>query len=478
MLLRIMKHEWRTLRADRTLWLLTILFALIVGYGVYNGASWVRFQRETIDAALKDEAKKRDELNLQLAALAEREDKELSPFADPRNPNAAGLAHGQRYAVMPPAPLAAFSVGQSDLLPYYFKVSTRSKQAFVNNDEIENPHNLLTGRFDLSFVVIYLLPLLILALGYNLISAEREQGTLAMLLSQPIALHTVVIGKTLLRAGVVLALAVGFALLGAFSSGINFTADGVAARLVLWVMVVVAYALFWFVLAIGVNALNQSSATNAVILASLWLLFVIIVPSLVGVAVTTLHPVPSRVELINAVRDASTAATTDGSRLLAKYYEDHPELAGGVPDPTDFAARRYAVQEEVDRRVAPILARYDGQLTRQQALVKSYRLLSPAIITQEALNDLSGTGASRYRRFLTLVDDYHRTWQAYFIPKVYQKATFTVAGYDAAPRFVWDEEAIGDVAKRTLGGIAGLVALTLLIGCAGLAALRRFATVG
>jgi ABC-2 type transport system permease protein len=41
-------------------------------------------------------------------------------------------------------------VGQGDLLPYYVRVTTQPKQAFINNDEIENPTHLLLGRFDLA----------------------------------------------------------------------------------------------------------------------------------------------------------------------------------------------------------------------------------------------------------------------------------------------------------------------------------------
>src|SRR6266508_4576303 len=133
---------------------------------------------------------------------------------NPRLPSVAASRTGPRYALAPPAPLAALAVGQSDLYPYYFKVTSQSKQTFTANDEIENPTNLLAGRFDLAFVIIYLYPLLILALSYNLISAEREQGTLAMLMSQPVSLRTFASGKIGLRALVVLALAAEFSLAG------------------------------------------------------------------------------------------------------------------------------------------------------------------------------------------------------------------------------------------------------------------------
>ena len=42
-------------------------------------------------------------------------DLKLSAFADPRNPQTAGSRLGARYAVMPPAPLAALSVGSSSV---------------------------------------------------------------------------------------------------------------------------------------------------------------------------------------------------------------------------------------------------------------------------------------------------------------------------------------------------------------------------
>ena len=38
MLLRIIKHEWRGLAADRAVWLIAVVFATLIGYGVLSGA--------------------------------------------------------------------------------------------------------------------------------------------------------------------------------------------------------------------------------------------------------------------------------------------------------------------------------------------------------------------------------------------------------------------------------------------------------
>jgi ABC-2 type transport system permease protein len=262
MLKRVMRHEWRSLVADHTLRVVVPLFALVIGYGVYNGAAWVRFQRATLDAARQEEGARYAKAKAEVAAI-EQGGKPASPFANPRLASVAAGRTGPRYAALPPAPLAALSVGQSDLYPYYFKVSSQSKQTFAANDEIENPSNLLAGRFDLAFVIIYLYPLLILALSYNLISAEREQGTLQLMMSQPVSLRSFVAGKVWLRASVVLALAVGFSLAGFLLSGASLGAEGALVRLLLWVAVVAGYGAFWFALAVAVNARRRLARLRA-----------------------------------------------------------------------------------------------------------------------------------------------------------------------------------------------------------------------
>jgi ABC-2 type transport system permease protein len=478
MLKRILKHEWRNMRADRTLRVIVPLFAVIIGYGVYNGASWAQFQRATLDAAANEERERYAQARREITEI-ETSGKAVSSFTDPRLASVASGRIGMRYAQLPPAPLAALSVGQSDLYPYYFKVSRQSKQHFTTNDEIENPTNLLAGRFDLAFVIIYLFPLLILALSYNLISAEREQGTLAMMMSQPVALRSFVAGKVGLRAIVLLLLAIGFSLAGVLLGGVKLAAEGAWWRLLFWIGIVAAYGAFWFALAVAVNAFGKSSATNALALAGLWLVFVLLIPSMLNVAVTSIYPVPSRVEMIQATRRASAEATAKGSQLLAKYFEDHPELtAGGKLDPTDFYTRSIATQEETERLAQPVIDHFDRQVIGQQSMIDRFRFLSPAIVTQAALNDVAGTGVARYRYFLTLVDDFHQTWKSYFNPRIVQKLKLGANDYDHLPNFTFREEPSGAVAWRIAIGLFGLITPSILVGWVGLRALRRYPLVG
>lgn len=470
---RIVRHEWRSLLSDRAIVVVGFVLAAAVGYGLFNGARWVAFQGATIDAARTEETERLGRLRRD-AAEVEAGRLTVSPFRDPRSPAVLGRGLGARYAVLTPTPLARLAVGQSDLLPYYFKVTTDSRETVTAATEIENPHRLLAGRFDLAFVIAYLYPLLILALAYSLLSGEREQGTLALALSQPVALSTLAAIKVGVRSTLLVVLLTALALAGLAVTGADLTESSTALRFALWIAAVAVYGAFWFATAVFVGSLGRGSATNAMTLAGVWLGLVLIVPASLNLVAAVLYPVPSRVEMVQTVREASDAATAEGSRLLAKYYEDHPELAADSSEQAmrDFNLLRVAVNDDVERRVAPELERFDGQLDRQRRLVSRLRFLSPAIMVQEAMSDLAGTGVARHRHFLALVDDYHREWRAFIVPRIFQRAS--ILEHEALPRFSFRDEAEGRVLARVIMNLGALVLPVSVLGIVGLGRLRKY----
>jgi hypothetical protein len=97
---RILRHEWRLLTADGSLWLVIGIVAVAIAYGAFNGVRWVRFQ----DAAIAETAhEERERFAAQDATIARVNAGELklSPFADPRNPQTAGSRRGHRWRPSP-----------------------------------------------------------------------------------------------------------------------------------------------------------------------------------------------------------------------------------------------------------------------------------------------------------------------------------------------------------------------------------------
>jgi hypothetical protein len=66
-LLRIIKHEWRDLTADRAVWLIAVVFLTLIGYGVFNGASWVNAQRERAEKLISQQEEKLAEKRVSLS---------------------------------------------------------------------------------------------------------------------------------------------------------------------------------------------------------------------------------------------------------------------------------------------------------------------------------------------------------------------------------------------------------------------------
>jgi ABC-2 type transport system permease protein len=465
----VVRHEARCLAADLALAAVLAVFGGAFAYALGNGVGWVR----ALDATLAEAAAEERE---RTAVLLE----EIAADERGGDPGVLGGARGARHAGLPPGALAALSIGQSDLLPYYYQVSIwTNDQTFLQNGELENPLNLAVGRFDLAFVMVYLLPLLVLALGYNLLSQEREQGTLAMTLAQPIRLGTLIGGKVALRAGLVLALALGLSLLGLLAVLRVPTSGSPLPRMGLWVVGVTVYALFWFALSVAVNALGRPSAWNAMALAGAWLALVVVVPSTVNIASSLLHPLPSRVEMITAQRDASNDAVNRRSELLGRYYEDHPEMVEGLAlDTANAGALAYAAQEEVNARVADVSRRYESASRAQQALVRRWRFTSPALLLQEALNDAAGTGDARFERFRGQVASFAGAWKTYFVPLVLSGQRTRPQDVALMPRFQYAEETELEVARRVAVPLAAMALFTVLVAVLAWRALARYQVAG
>ena len=457
----VLRNEWRLLMADRALRIVLGLFAALLLYALANGIVWARFQERTVEAARTGNVERTRALAQELADIANGAEP-ASRFSDPRAPNVLGGARGSHTAVLEPGPLTALAVGQSDLLPYYYDVNIYTNESsFQQNGEVENPLNLMVGRFDLAFVVIYLLPLLVLALSFNVLSEEREQGTLALTLSQPVSARDVVVAKLAFRALLVVGMVLAVSLLGILATG----ASGSPGRALLWCATVVTYTLFWFALAAWVNSLRRSSAWNATLLVGAWLVLVVVLPAAINIASGLLHPLPSRVQMITAQREASNEAVNRRSELLARYLEDHPEMAGGVvAEEPGLGALAWAATDAVNRRLEEVTADHDARRAEQIALVRRYRFLSPALLAQEVLIDAAGTGDARFARFRSQVRTFAEQWRQFFVPAILAGEQMDASVLADVPRFRLTDEESDAVARRATVPLTFLGGLLTLVG--------------
>lgn len=469
MLAIIARHEARLLCADRALLLTLALLLLATGYSVLTGHAWVTERA----AAVTSITAQRDALRAdQRASLASK---------PPRAPKEGAPAHKsyapRDVAVLPPSSLGGLSLGQADLHPFSAEIRLfTSRSTLFTNTNLENPAVLATGRFDLAFVLMSLLPLFLLAFTYNLLSAEREGGTLAMVLSQPVALRSLLAGKLLVRGAAVLVPAVLIAWGGTIIAAGRLPAGDEMVLFGMLAVAVLAYGLFWLAVAAMVTARGASSATNAVALGGLWLFLVVLVPSILNVVVRTALPPPSRPELANQARSTLVAAERRGKQVLGDFYTLHPDMkpagGGGASDGT---LQYWAVMKQAELEVAPVMARFEENLSKQQQLVSACQFLSPAIALQEMLNEISGNSTARHRHFRLQATEHLEKWHELMAPRLFRDVAFVAADYDWIPRYRYREEPLGARVGRISLSLLAVIAPAVLVCLVAVRRLRGYA---
>jgi ABC-2 type transport system permease protein len=452
-LLFLARHEWRVLSANAIVRLVVVVFGIALVASALLGMARAERERRTV------------------AAFEQRQGD--APNRTSGSGLRADAVANERgwLALLPPAELAHLAIGQGDVYPNYIKITARSLDALVAGDQIEHPLSVASGQFDVAFVILFLYPLLIFAVSFDLTAGERDRGTLRMVLSQPVTLRQLVAGKMIVRAVLLLvpAIVLPFATV-AFTTPFGAT---FSQRTMLWSIAVTAYAAVWHGLALVVNARGLKAPANALVLSGIWLAFVVVGPSAVNLLIATRYPMPSRVEAAVQARAATQEATVQGSRELGQFLQDHPTSGNVGRD----GMRQFAMlQAQRDQRVADRLQSaesvFNEQLARQQRLASWLSVVSPTMITQGVLLDVAGTSTYRFEHFRAEAAKFQRQWRDYFEPRVLDAATLTPEEYAAAPVFAYRDEAPASMRARILLPIAVMFGVALLLWWAGF---RRYA---
>lgn len=463
----VLLGEWRLLWRDPATWVvLAVLSAALLaalGQGLVRERSVVAAlaQWSDTDAAHMEAA-------ADLARRLERDGGEISRFRDPRNADVVGRRLGVQHLGLPSTGLGALAVGVSDLYPAWHPVSLEPQDRLLAEGELTPPRRLAVGRFDLSFVVVFVAPLLLLGWLAAVPARERESGMLPWVVMQSGGFGRWLFGRVLPRALLLLLPILLVGTLAAWwppgqAASLPAADDGqMLLRWLLWCAQVTAYLSFWAALALWVGTLPLDGARAALALASAWLLFVILIPSVSRVALDLAHPQPSRMAYVDAMRAASDLARAEGSQALAAYLEDHPELAGDSVDLEDFFAQRLLVQERVEEQLEGLSAAFEAQRKARSRQAAWLRLASPALLTMDGLADAAGTGESRHRHFMDQVHGFHGQWRSFFAPRVLSGERFF--DHDQAPVFVYEQEPLLLLLSRSGLLLAATAGFALLFG--------------
>jgi ABC-2 type transport system permease protein len=142
-------------------------------------------------------------------------------------------------------------------------------------------------------------PFIGLILGFDSINAEKNNGTLNRLVSQPVYRDSVIIGKFLasstLIAVMVLSTGIAVGCAGFLASGIRPTGEEVV-RVLIFLLYTIVYICFWLAMAVLFSVFTSHAATSALASIALWLFFAIFMSLLAGILANAVYPVNTEYE--------------------------------------------------------------------------------------------------------------------------------------------------------------------------------------
>lgn len=439
----LFKHELKILSRNRVLVSLCTLIVFILVSALWIGSSMLHKQEGTIAKIAATDKAMTDSLKTRIKRVEANH--MIYPgfiWDDPTFAYNTARNEGPKYAVKKPFALQALNVGQSDVQPFYYKVYLNKKQYLTYESEIENSFLQFVGNFDFAFVVIYLFPLLIIVFSYNVLSSEKEQGTWVLLKTSNQSLAQLM----LCRSGIRYLLFTGFfwlivtpVLIGFIGTDFIFTANWY------WVVAEVSlYFAFWFAAALLVNSFSMTSNVNAMVLIFIWLFTGIIIPNILQIGLNKVYPIPSRIDMLTAERDAiNKYFEKDGQDLTKDVFSSPRAMIRQASIVTPGMVYGYGVivyksQEIKDQAAAVAEGKLFGQIKKQQEAIRRLQLLSPALMMQEELSALSGSHWHQFNQFSKDADTFRRTTQQFYYPKMaYENTyrTFTIADAEAIPQF-------------------------------------------
>lgn len=433
MLAHIISYEVKSL--FRSGWLLAIILLMTatIGFASLNGYQKANQRSKEISEAMQELKESDEQLLNNLDLIAQGKDTGLPYWKNPTQPSVIGSRH-PRTVAMDAQPLAILATGQSDMYSHHMKTSTYGNNFALDISTISNPVQLLFGTFDLAFVFVFIIPLFIIAFTFNLLSREKESGTLRVVAAQPVSVTRWLFQKMLVR--FVLFALVSIALFLAFLFFFAPQAFQHPLSVALTIFQIISYELFWFVMSGIVNVKINNTAKNAMTLIVAWLLIVLIIPVTANQLGASLYPAPSRLAMLNEIRQANIEIEKKQDEILDSYLRDHPELVDSTNDKSyNFWHKYFASQNILKGEIQPLIDDYQYSIDRRQQIVNYLKYLSPAIITQESFNRLAGTSFEDYNNYKEQVMSYTEAWRGHIIPLLFQDAKYSKSIHERRPVF-------------------------------------------
>lgn len=325
-----------------------------------------------------------------------------------------------------PAVLSVFSKGIADRL----ETSERIDLEAVSGTEtgVGEANTLLSvfPAMDVTLILKIVISVLALLMAYDVVSGEREQGTLRLILSNTTPRHQVLLGKLIagwmtLAVPVTAAFIVGLLIL--LTSNAVSLAGADWLRIALMYFISLVFVGSMFNLGLLLSSVSRNSAISLVFVLFLWLVFAAILPNASAHIAAQLRPIESpeqfaaKLKAITDQRDQeiqelardingsgdqsesdAVGAFGNGLVLLCnKAYMDYHKQIYPITEPRKIQC--------IDK-LLDVKAAYLSSLMHQKQFADTLAGVTPIVLCERLMSTLAGTDFGNFGSFKNRVRAY------------------------------------------------------------------------
>ena len=434
----LLKTQYWLFTKQKSNWVLLLVFLLSGFYGLYQGYTFKQKQTSTINIFRSDKIKNFTEL------LKGFDADTTKPAGKAAYAKVTGLLSSNWYTILPaykmPNSTSIFAIGQGDVFPYYYSIKLESffMQLFKQG-EISNPLRSLSGHFDTSFWILFLLPLLIIVLCFNTLSAELDNGNWRLINSQGITAKKWLGTKYLLVAISIEILLTVLCLTGILINYFHFNQLPTITDFLFFVGANL-YLLFWLAILYFINSLRKNTSYNALCSGMVWTMLCIVLPTLTNMVIEKTVPVDNTniSRMSRRPQGSKFEDTTFGIKTIQQYVVTRPQYKNNRLNPSNpaFGFAVYSTYHALmDDSNTLAVNKYFNAIESRQQYVNFTTIINPAAALDGNFARLAENDAFANHQFIWQSKDLHIKLHDAYFPALFFDGKLTKKRYDSFPVF-------------------------------------------
>jgi ABC-2 type transport system permease protein len=378
-----------------------LLFIICSLYSLNNGYQLYEAQKIQIKKLQSQSGKS----NQKVLGYFDKNQKgpEENPWVDVTTPF-WGVYFADKTKIKNPSPLLPFSIGQTEQYGYYKKITTWGSTYDADLvEEIANPERLGIGSLDFSFTLLFLLPILLIILLFNIGGLESDFECIKLIKIQHDSITNWLL-KRFLFYFILVGIAVVLPILY-FASLTNAWSFIEFYELLFWTII---YITLWVFIFFFINSSLQNSQLNSIKMISVWLLFCVLIPSFVNQYTSLKYPANYMTGFIDANRDdAYKIYDISKDSIKVKIFEKFPELKNSVAGKLT-ANDNEAIDNSIVILTSDInnkaIKEIEEKIEAKNSFIKNTYFINPLTFFQNKLNQKSNSDYYAFLKFRNEID--------------------------------------------------------------------------